>query len=125
MIGLPGLRLLPMPLSRTVAPYPPARTPPASRRSTVTCTPGPFISVTGPAQRYERARPDELIHIDVKKLGRIQSGAGHRITAKQPRDVLANYLSFFHEHGVELPYPSALDQRLRRPRALERMRPCP
>jgi transposase InsO family protein len=32
-----------------------------------------------PAQRYERARPGELIHIDVKKLGRIQGGAGHRI----------------------------------------------
>jgi len=29
-----------------------------------------------PAQRYERARPGELIHIDVKKLGRIQGGAG-------------------------------------------------
>ena len=33
-----------------------------------------------PAQRYERARPGELIHIDVKKLGRIQGGAGHRMT---------------------------------------------
>jgi transposase InsO family protein len=32
-----------------------------------------------PAQRYERERPGELIHIDVKKLGRIQGGAGHRI----------------------------------------------
>ena len=29
-----------------------------------------------PAQRYERERPGELIHIDVKKLGRIQGGAG-------------------------------------------------
>jgi transposase InsO family protein len=29
-----------------------------------------------PAQRYERARPGELIHIDVKKLGRIQGGVG-------------------------------------------------
>jgi transposase InsO family protein len=37
-----------------------------------------------PAQRYERARPGELIHIDVKKLGRIQGGAGHRI-AGRPR----------------------------------------
>jgi transposase InsO family protein len=37
-----------------------------------------------PAQRYERARPGELIHIDVKKLGRIQGGAGHRI-AGAPR----------------------------------------
>jgi transposase InsO family protein len=32
-----------------------------------------------PAQRYERQRPGELIHIDVKKLGRIQGGAGHRV----------------------------------------------
>jgi transposase InsO family protein len=37
-----------------------------------------------PAQRYERERPGELIHIDVKKLGRIQGGAGHRI-AGRPR----------------------------------------
>jgi transposase InsO family protein len=33
-----------------------------------------------PARRYERARPGELIHVDVKKLGRIQGGAGKRIT---------------------------------------------
>jgi len=32
-----------------------------------------------PAQRYERARPGELIHIDVKKLGRIQV-MGHAVT---------------------------------------------
>src|SRR3954453_12553968 len=31
--------------------------------------------------RYERARPGELIHVDVKKLGRIERGAGKRITA--------------------------------------------
>jgi transposase InsO family protein len=35
-----------------------------------------------PAVRYERARPGELIHIDVKKLGRIQGGAGKRITGR-------------------------------------------
>src|SRR5215217_4248796 len=32
-----------------------------------------------PAERYERQRPGELIHIDVKKLGRIQRGAGKRV----------------------------------------------
>jgi transposase InsO family protein len=32
-----------------------------------------------PAARYERERPGELIHIDVKKLGRIQGGAGKRV----------------------------------------------
>ena len=38
-----------------------------------------------PAQRYERARPGELIHVDVKKLGRIHDGAGHRVTGKRGR----------------------------------------
>jgi transposase InsO family protein len=33
-----------------------------------------------PPERYERQRPGELIHIDVKKLGRIYAGAGKRIT---------------------------------------------
>ena len=32
-----------------------------------------------PAERYERDRPGELIHIDVKKLGRIVGGAGKRV----------------------------------------------
>jgi transposase InsO family protein len=32
-----------------------------------------------PAERYERQRPGELIHVDVKKLGRIQGGAGKRV----------------------------------------------
>ena len=36
-----------------------------------------------PAQRYERAHPGELIHIDVKKLGRIYGGAGKRITGRK------------------------------------------
>jgi transposase InsO family protein len=29
--------------------------------------------------RYEHSRPGELVHIDVKKLGRIQGGAGKRV----------------------------------------------
>jgi transposase InsO family protein len=33
-----------------------------------------------PAQRYERTVAGELIHIDVKKLGRIHGGPGKRIT---------------------------------------------
>ena len=36
-----------------------------------------------PAERYERDRPGELIHVDVKKLGRIQGGAGHRMTGRR------------------------------------------
>src|SRR3954454_5354947 len=29
--------------------------------------------------RYERSRPGELLHIDIKKLGRIEGGAGWRV----------------------------------------------
>jgi transposase InsO family protein len=31
-----------------------------------------------PIRRYERTRPGELIHVDVKKLGRIPAGGGHK-----------------------------------------------
>jgi transposase InsO family protein len=44
------------------------------------------LSRLGPAEppnRYQRSRPGELIHIDVKKLGRIEGGAGHRATGKK------------------------------------------
>jgi transposase InsO family protein len=34
--------------------------------------------------RYERSRPGELVHIDVKKLGRIQDGAGKRVGGRRP-----------------------------------------
>ena len=37
-----------------------------------------------PAVRYERSRPGELIHIDVKKLGRIEGGAGKRVAGSPP-----------------------------------------
>jgi len=36
-----------------------------------------------PAARYERQVAGELIHVDVKKLGRIRGGAGHRVTGKR------------------------------------------
>jgi transposase InsO family protein len=37
------------------------------------------LEPTEPVRRYERERPGEMIHIDIKKLGRID-GVGHRIT---------------------------------------------
>ena len=37
-----------------------------------------------PVRRYERSRPGELIHVDVKKLGRIgPHGAGHRVLGRE------------------------------------------
>jgi transposase InsO family protein len=37
-----------------------------------------------PPNRYQRARPGELLHVDVKKLGRIRGGAGHRMLGRGP-----------------------------------------
>lgn len=36
-----------------------------------------------PALRYERSAPGEMIHLDIKKLGRI-NGVGHRFTGRGP-----------------------------------------
>ena len=36
-----------------------------------------------PIVRYERSRPGEMIHLDIKKLGRI-NGVGHRFTGRGP-----------------------------------------
>ena len=38
-----------------------------------------------PAQRYERERPGEPIHIDVKKLDASTMRRGHRVTGKRGR----------------------------------------
>ena len=53
-----------------------------------------------PAERYERARPGELIHIDVKKLGRI-ARPGHRVLGGQPARARAGYHRQEHELGWE------------------------
>jgi transposase InsO family protein len=37
-----------------------------------------------PPRRYERSRPGELVHVDVKKLGRIEK-PGHRVMGRKPR----------------------------------------
>ena len=34
-------------------------------------------------RRYERATPDELVHVDIKKLGNIPNGGGHRMMGRQ------------------------------------------
>jgi hypothetical protein len=40
------------------------------------------LEPTEPANRYERRQSGELLHVDVKKLGRIR-GAGHRVTGSR------------------------------------------
>jgi transposase-like protein len=34
-------------------------------------------------RRYERDRPGDLIHVDIKKLGRIPDGGGHKVLGRQ------------------------------------------
>src|SRR5436305_965477 len=53
-----------------------------------------------PAERYERARPGELIHIDVKKLGRI-ARPGHRMLGGQPARAAKGYHRQQFEQGWE------------------------
>jgi len=50
-----------------------------------------------PAIRYERQRPGELIHIDTKKLGRIQ-GVGHRITGDRSGQSRNRGIGWEHLH---------------------------
>jgi len=40
------------------------------------------LEPTEPPRRYEKKHPGELLHLDIKKLGRIR-GAGHRVTGKR------------------------------------------
>jgi transposase len=51
---------------------------------------------SGAVVRYQRERPGELVHIDVKKLGRIPDGGGHRAhgraTASRGRGIGYDYV---------------------------------
>ncbi len=50
--------------------------------------------LTGAPVRYVRERPGELIHVDVKKLGRVPPGGGHRILGDGAR----NWLRVGHDY---------------------------
>ncbi len=44
----------------------------------------PRVDADEPEHRYERPMPGELVHIDVKKLGRV-NGVGHRVTGSRQK----------------------------------------
>jgi transposase InsO family protein len=48
--------------------------------------------------RYQRARPGELLHVDVKKLGRIPDGGGHRIHGRASSTVRGRGLGYDYLH---------------------------
>jgi transposase InsO family protein len=56
----------------------------------------------GPATRvrYERDRPGELVHIDVKKLGRIPAGGGWRAYGRTSRPATNRRVGFDYVHSA-------------------------
>ena len=65
-----------------------------------------------PPNRYERRHPGELIHIDVKKLGRIGDGAGHRVHGdrrKRSRGVGWEYVHVCVDDATRLAYVEVLE----------------
>jgi transposase InsO family protein len=50
-----------------------------------------------PANRYERDRPGELIHLDIKSLGKID-GLGHRITGQRSGQTRNRGIGWDHLH---------------------------
>ncbi|MER6573910.1 leucine zipper domain-containing protein, partial [Streptomyces sp. NPDC001093] len=53
-----------------------------------------------PIRRYERDRPGELIHVDVKKLGRIPDGGGHKVLGRQAGRARRNSVGFDYVHSA-------------------------
>jgi transposase InsO family protein len=70
-----------------------------------------------PPNRYERRHAGELIHVDVKRLGRIQGGAGHRVTGRKhthvkrggKRQVGWEYVHVCVDDATRLAYVEVLD----------------
>lgn len=51
------------------------------------------------AQRYERARPGELVHVDVKKIGRIPDGGGWRAHGRS-EEVRGRGIGYDYVHSM-------------------------
>ncbi|MBT2384661.1 IS481 family transposase [Streptomyces sp. ISL-11] len=51
-------------------------------------------------RRYERDRPGELVHVDVKKLGRIPDGGGHKALGRQAGRTTRSGMGFDYIHSA-------------------------
>ena len=73
----------------------------------------PRVDADEPEHRYERPMPGELVHIDVKKLGRV-NGVGHRVTGsrEKPKRVRGGGWEYVHvcvDDCTRLAYVEVLD----------------
>ena len=57
---------------------------------------------TGAPVRYERARPGELVHVDIKKLGRLREGGGWRVHGRDSDASRRNHAA--HSRGELVGY---------------------
>lgn len=71
-----------------------------------------FDRVSGAPIRYVRERPGELLHMDVKKLGRIPPGGGHRVLGRlgldRHRGVGYDYIHVAVDDASRVAYVAAL-----------------
>ena len=54
--------------------------------------------VTGDVIRYERDHPGELIHVDVKKIGRVPDGGGWRVHGRAARPAMKRGRGYDYVH---------------------------
>jgi transposase InsO family protein len=68
---------------------------------------------SGVVVRYERERPGELVHLDVKKLGRIPDGGGHKVhgraVAKRGRGIGYDYVHSAVDDRSRVAFSQLLD----------------
>jgi transposase InsO family protein len=67
--------------------------------------------LTGAPVRYVRERPGELLHVDVKRLGRVPPGGGHRILGEGARNELRlghDYVHVAIDDATRVAYVAAL-----------------
>jgi transposase InsO family protein len=63
--------------------------------------------LTGVPVRYVRERPGELVHVDVKRLGRVPDGGGHRMLgpdARRDRGIGYDYLHVAIDDATRVAY---------------------
>jgi transposase InsO family protein len=60
----------------------------------------PIRATRATTHRYERDRPGDLIHIDVKKLGRIPVGGGWRVHGRSREEVRGRGIGYDYVHAA-------------------------
>lgn len=60
----------------------------------------PIRASRASTRRYEHATPGDLVHVDVKKLGRIPDGGGWRVHGRGPRPGALRRIGFDYVHAM-------------------------